>query len=344
MVSTVLNSDDIFSFKVVASPQDVPPTPTCTATDTFDQYCHPDGGSFKLKSACFPHMHVLDMRWNTTKDLELHDESPSDSIRINFKLDGYLHTRFSGLKHALDMSPQKHNLIYVPEGKDINSVKGNQLIAMLHINLDKNFFASAIGHDDAWSERLLTDLAHQRPFSAATAPLPITLPMLHLIEGIRNCNATGPMRNLLIQSRVLELVALEIDQLKTSPAHDDTIRPDEIEKLNRLKAYLDANFLSDMSLAQLSRHCLLNEFKVKKGFKQLFDTTVFNYVRKLRMDYAGQLLRHCTLTVDEVADRLGYEHSQHFSIAFKKYTGLTPSQYQHGKHRTLANSFPTVFA
>ena len=331
MATSVINSSELADFETVPHPHRLTSPAASAPNNTFAQFRHPKAGLFTLKGISFPYMHVTDAYWDTTEDIQIINTTPTDNIHIDFQLNGYLHSQFRGLRHDLDMRPKKHNLIYTPEPGYYNRLKGNQSITMLLISLDRQFFASVVGPNDAWSERILTDLHQQRPFSAIPGTQIITPAMLYLIEGIRNCPARGPMRNLLIQSRVLELLALEIEQFSSSAITDETIRLDDAEKLYQLKAYLDAHFLSDLSLAQLSRVCLLNEFKVKQGFKRLFDTTVFNYVRKLRMEYAGRLLRNCPVSVDEVADTLGYEHAQHFSIAFKKYTGLTPSQYQRGK-------------
>ncbi|MBD2755629.1 helix-turn-helix transcriptional regulator [Spirosoma validum] len=292
---------------------------------------HPEAGQVHVKNTTFPHLQVMNMHWQTGADFTLFDPTPADSISINFVLEGAIHSRFKGLSHELPMRSRTHNLIHSPESGHVNHIKGGQTLSMLLIDLKKDFFASSIGHSDTWSEAILNDLEHERPFSGVCGTQTITPQMLCLIDDIHNCRAVGPMRNLLIQSRVLELIALQIDQFRKPAVCTEDIPVQEVEKLYQLKAYLEVNFLEDHSLAQLSRFCALNEFKVKKGFKQLFDTTVFNYLRKLRMDYAGQLLRHHALSVDEVADRLGYEHSQHFSIAFKKFTGQTPSQHQHGR-------------
>lgn len=332
MATTRLNAVDIFEFdqhSIVGQSKLVTRMPS--APNDFTSYYHPKAGSISLKHCGFPHMYVMDMRWNIANDIELRDTVPANSIAINFMLNGAIDSRFRGLSHDLNMRSRTHNLIYTPDSGHMNWIQGGQSMETLLINLDRDFFASAIGHSDAWSERILTDLYNDQPFSGVKGVQTITPQMSYLIDDIRNSKATGPMRNLLIQSRVLELIALEIEQFRKPGNDPDTMPSDEVDKLYQLKAYLDTNFLADHSLAQLSRYCLLNEFKVKKGFKQLFDTTVFNYIRKLRMDHAGQLLRNYSLSVDEVADKLGYEYSQHFSVAFKKFTGLTPSQYQHGK-------------
>ncbi|MBD2755893.1 helix-turn-helix transcriptional regulator [Spirosoma validum] len=331
MATTVVNSCELTDFVSLPHPHQLGPPASRTPTDTFTYFHHPKAGQFKFNSTFFPHMHVMDMRWNTADDIEIFDSTPSDNIHINFQLKGFMYSRFQGLTHDLDMRPNRHNLIHTPEIGHVNQLKGNQSMELFLISLDKDFFASLIGQNDHWSERLVTDLHNQRSFSAVTGTQIITPQMLYLIEDIRHCKVQGPMRNLLIQSRILELLALEIEQFSTAPVTDETLRPDEVEKLHQLKAYLEANFLSELSLAQLSRVCLLNEFKVKKGFKQLFGTTVFNHIRKLRMEHAGRLLRNCAVSIDDVADVLGYEYAQHFSIAFKKYTGVTPSQYQRNK-------------
>lgn len=335
MATTVVKTTDLFEFDRVSSGG---------RGDGFLRFQHHKAGSVAIRNANFAHMQIMEMQWTPVEDIELQDVNPSAGVSINFMLGGAIDSRFRGISQELNMRPNTHNLVHAPEASHLSWVKRGETMHSLLVSLDKDFFTAAIGQNDCWSERILTDLHHERSFTGVRGVPSLTPRMRCLIDDIRACKATGPMRNLLIQSRVLELVALEIEQFQTPVAGAEGVPADEAEKLHQLKAYLEANFLADHSLAQLSRYCLLNEFKVKKGFKQLFNTTVFNYLRQLRMDHAGQLLRNCTLSVDEVADRLGYEHAQHFSIAFKKYTGLTPSQYQHGKRSAVVGSLPAAYA
>ncbi|GAB3694342.1 hypothetical protein GCM10027592_15160 [Spirosoma flavus] len=336
MTTTVFNTTDIFEFDRL--PRDrTRPSNGHSGTDAYSRFHHLKAGTINVKHFGFPHLQLIDMQWDLASDIELHDNAASDIISINFMLEGQVDSRFTGLSHEMNMRAKTHNLVHSPETGNVNRMKGGQRMSSVLLGIDKAFFASSIGACDVWSESILLNLEKERPFSGVRGTPTITPQMLYLIEDIRNNKAVGPMRNLLIQSRILELVALEIEQFRTPAGVCEAIPADEVEKLLQLKSYLEANFLEEHTLAQLSRYCLLNEFKVKKGFKLLFDTTVFNYLRKLRMDYAGQLLRNSALSVDEVADRLGYEHAQHFSIAFKKYTSLTPSQYQQGKLQLTIN-------
>jgi len=337
MAALVLNSSDIIDFSTFPSPQEVGLKLPSNTSGDFATHYHPKAGTIKYKSIGFPHMHLMDIRWTTNEEIKLYDSTPDSTVNVNFQMSGQLDTHFFGLKQELCMRPHKHNLVFAPEGGDLNHIRADSSIEMFHLSLDKAFFADAIGCDDAWSEAVLKNLDLGRPFAGAKGTVDTTHQMLRLISDIRNCTAAGPMRNLLIQSKALELLAFQIGQFRNPLRVREEIRPDDAEKLHQLKDYLDRNFLAETSLTELSRIFVLNEFKVKKGFKALFGTSVFAYLRQLRMEYAGNLLRNCNMSVEEVADVLGYEYAQHFSIAFKKFTGSTPSGFQtRGSSKTVA--------
>jgi AraC-like DNA-binding protein len=70
----------------------------------------------------------------------------------------------------------------------------------------------------------------------------------------------------------------------------------------------------------------LNDFKLKKGFKELFGTTVFSYLNELKMDYAKRLILDEKKTIYEVAMTLGYSEPHHFYAAFKRRFGYSPGE------------------
>ncbi|KAA0993116.1 helix-turn-helix domain-containing protein [Dyadobacter aurulentus] len=324
----VIDTYDIIDFENFPKPQSVEKdAKTRNASNIVNCY-YPKVGKIQFKSDLFPHMHLMNMHWYTEDEVTLWDKVSSDNININFHLAGNLDTRFYGIQDELNMRPGRHNLIYSPEGGFVNRTQSKSSLEMFHLSLDKSFFLNAIGSDDAWSEEISGKLARGESFSGIAGTADITPAMLNLIREIKEADSRGPLRNLLVQSRILELLALQIGQFRVPVASSEIFRADEMEKLYQLKDFLDANFLRELTLSQLSRVCLLNEFKVKKGFKALFGLTVFGYLRKLRMEYAKKLLLDSALTVEEVSGRLGYEHAHHFSAAFKNFTGTSPSQFK----------------
>lgn len=101
----------------------------------------------------------------------------------------------------------------------------------------------------------------------------------------------------------------------------------DAERLQAVKEYLRTEYLCPaLSLHLLCRRFGLNEFKLKKGFKQLFGNTVFGFVQELKMKSARAMLVEKRMNVNEVADHLGYSSPNHFSAAFKKMYGYSPAR------------------
>jgi len=73
-----------------------------------------------------------------------------------------------------------------------------------------------------------------------------------------------------------------------------------------------------LTIRELSRKVAMNECYLKKGFKEIFGTTIYDYFQRERMEKARQLLYEQGLSVSEVASRMGYSSISHFSTAFKK--------------------------
>lgn len=102
----------------------------------------------------------------------------------------------------------------------------------------------------------------------------------------------------------------------------------EKRSLKEARHILEQEFVSPPSLVELARRAGTNEFKLKRGFRKLFGTTVFGYIRELRMKRARFLLEQGHLNVTEVAFEVGYSSLGHFSASFKQRFGALPSKYR----------------
>lgn len=75
--------------------------------------------------------------------------------------------------------------------------------------------------------------------------------------------------------------------------------------------------LSGLSIRQLSRI-----------LKTQYNTTPYEYITDLRMNYAANLLLHTDMSITYIAFEVGYSNSNNFTIRFKKKFGMTPKQYR----------------
>ena len=111
-----------------------------------------------------------------------------------------------------------------------------------------------------------------------------------------------------------------------TPARYKTVKPavDYIEK-----HYSDPN-LSNQMLAQVAG---ISEVYLRKMFVSVFGTPPARYITNIRMEKAKSLLTGGMNSVSEVAEAVGYNNIYHFSKAFKRVTGLTPTEF--AKHENL---------
>lgn len=78
-----------------------------------------------------------------------------------------------------------------------------------------------------------------------------------------------------------------------------------------------------------AEHFYISEDYVSKYFKENTGSNFLEYVTKIRMDTAQKMLLEGNYTVDKIALAVGYSSSVSFRRAFKAYTGITPSEFQH---------------
>lgn len=91
--------------------------------------------------------------------------------------------------------------------------------------------------------------------------------------------------------------------------------------------YLQTHYMKDISLDSCADHTGTNPFFLSKSFKQVTGKNFIDYLTELRMDKAKELLRESELRINDVAERVGYQHS-YFNRIFKKLEGMTPTRYR----------------
>ena len=154
-----------------------------------------------------------------------------------------------------------------------------------------------------------------------------TLSMATAIVTTLNCNLSYG-REPFYEGKALEILALALDRV-TAPNPTASLlklSPDDIEMLESARTILVSDFENIPTIKQLARKVGTNDFKLKKGFKQHFGTSVFAYVQAVRLDDAKQQLIETDLPVHDIAYMSGYAQPQNFAAAFKRKFGITPGE------------------
>lgn len=159
---------------------------------------------------------------------------------------------------------------------------------------------------------------HAQPFSPSVS---------RLLDEIVYCDARGASRPLFLEARSLELLGRLIDELELASTSSPLSQRDR-ECLERTRRLLLERMTDPPTLSELARLVGLNEAKLKAGFRIVFGTSAYAYLREQRMETACRLLLQRDLSVTEVAMRVGFANPSKFAAAFKRHFGVPPSAHR----------------
>jgi len=136
------------------------------------------------------------------------------------------------------------------------------------------------------------------------------------------------LQEIYLESKILDLFYITTNSLKKDLKENNNIylSTKDIESLNKAKKILIENMTNPPSLKNLAYKSAINEFKLKKGFKQLFNNTVYGLLQEHRLNKAKSLLETKEVNISEASSLVGYKSISHFSKIFKEQFGITPIQ------------------
>ena len=150
------------------------------------------------------------------------------------------------------------------------------------------------------------------------------------IEGLLNHNYTDTLENIFINAQTQILLLYSLDCMLGDKEEVFTCKflanEADRDKITKAREVLLQHIGEPLTIKELSRKVAINECYLKKGFKEMFGTTIFDFYQSQRMEHAKYLLYDKGLSVTEVSMLLGYSSISHFSTAFKKHTGIKPCE------------------
>lgn len=103
--------------------------------------------------------------------------------------------------------------------------------------------------------------------------------------------------------------------------------------LRRVIDYIEADLSRAFTIEELAKVAGVSSRHFIRAFRESAGQTPLRYVYDLRLERAKEFLLDARRTATEVALDCGFSHAQHFSTAFKKATGLTPSDFRRAAMR-----------
>lgn len=168
------------------------------------------------------------------------------------------------------------------------------------------------------------------------------LKIVEKINHLKSLNQKGLVRNLLINSVVYLILALEIEQHKNDLSNAMTnhysLTQTDMEAVKDITEYIRSCPEIQYSLKYLSKKSGLSPFKLQEGFKILHNRTVADFIRNIRIEVAENLIRTTELNISEIVYSVGLTSRSYFSKIFKEKYNCSPKYYQNHQNILSINS------
>lgn len=142
------------------------------------------------------------------------------------------------------------------------------------------------------------------------------------------------MRQIETERKLEELAAAQPQPEQTDAEEEAEDAPEESENsqtalvMAHVRRYLEDNYMFDLSLDSVGEILHISPAYLSAQFKKYQKMNFLDCLTELRINAAKELLADPFRSSAEVASMVGYEDASYFARAFKKRTGMTPTQYR----------------
>lgn len=255
-------------------------------------------------------------------------EIDNECVVMDFVSCNNIETTIDLLENEKYLKQNTHNIFYTTKYKATYKIPAFEQVNYLAIIFSKEFYYNIINEDWKLHEKFSKNILFKKSGYLTSKYIPFTPSIQWILSEIKNCTRKGALKKMYIETKIKELLIHQLEAVTNQQKQHNHVDEEDYTKLQQAKLILEKDYVHAPTLSELSRIISLNEFKLKKGFKACFGTTVKSYIIKLRMEYAKELFKNKMLTVSEVAYKCGYKDVSHFSAAFKTFYGSSPQKFK----------------
>lgn len=253
----------------------------------------------------------------------LQNTNNENLVCLEFNLKGNFHIFHAGIHY--EAKARQHNIIYTPNVD--NTFHNLDLEAeSLLIQFQPVVFHKITEDGNEVLRRFAEKMLVGKPIVLSPQSPYLNLELENAIQDLLQCPYQGGLKKLFLFSKCIEILVLQAEAMERIEKEVPIFLKNSGDKdrIIHAKDYLEQHLENPPSLSELSRIAGLNEYKFKKGFKEMFQTTAFGYLSDYRLSIAKQFLAQGQKSINELSYELGYSSPQHFSKAFKKKYGIPP--------------------
>lgn len=216
---------------------------------------------------------------------------------------------------------------YTPDCKSQSSHGGK--FATLTVSINPELLRQWHPHLDMSLCDSIDDGCYYAPYGCNAEMRATAQTLSHAINLLRQHPPGNAARSpLWLLGQSLVMVGLALEGAAPDGRPPSRLHQADHQKLLRARDLLLADLSQAPTIAALSKETGLSVLKLKRGFRELFNNSVYGLFQSERMQEARRRLAHADRSVMTVASDLGYANASHFTAAFQKQFGVTPSAFK----------------
>ncbi len=250
------------------------------------------------------------------------------TIQFNFTLSGHYRVRLSGSPNYQRYFGEFHGISYYKDEYSYCRLIHDVPARSVSLTLQPDVFLACYKEHLHLMPPVIHDMIRGKVNTGYLYQSTITPAIREVIHQISGCRFHGIARKLFLESKALELLSLQLDQICTSSVSSPScmrIHPQDKKQIEGVRDILAGNLETPPSLQQLAKSAGMSHPKLNRCFKEIYGMTVFQYLRTERLNRAKIMLQEEGYSVTETAFQVGYDSVSHFSQVYKKQFGASPS-------------------
>ncbi|SFR31348.1 AraC-type DNA-binding protein [Robiginitalea myxolifaciens] len=157
-----------------------------------------------------------------------------------------------------------------------------------------------------------------------------SLDIAKFIEEFTTTDLTGFMRYVFLEGKVYEILTHFFQQFlddANQPDRRKILRQSTAEKIEEAGNIIEAEMDALGSVISIAKRVGLNQQTLQEGFKKLYNKSVNQYIREVRLEKAKALMENTNLNITEITYRIGINSRSYFAKLFKDRFGVSPKDY-----------------
>ncbi|KIX13161.1 helix-turn-helix transcriptional regulator [Dethiosulfatarculus sandiegensis] len=273
---------------------------------------------------------ILDSRLR--EDLCLHFETEEAPYELTYHLDGLMHYSVNNSKGGKSFwgKPGFNVASSFPFSEGTMEFPAQDRVRAIAVHIEPQVFLSCLDDQSDLIAPELASVFENGCFSHYFQPFGMLPSMSLAANQILECPFHGSARKLFLESKTLELLVLHLTQLLLKSSRkmsEPNVGRLDRTRIQKARDYLLEDFQNPPSLFQLASLVGMTHTKLNRGFKAIYGTTVFGYLRQHRLEQSRLMMETAEMNIAEIAYATGFSSPSHFAKAFLNHFGIQPSAY-----------------